>query len=263
MAMISCPNCRKPVSDKAEKCPHCGFELTPIASNFCPECGNSILEGAVICPTCGYPIDNSPQKVEVTRVKISKKSIIIVLSIVIVLAVAIISGLAIRNYIVDQKTEEERIAYQETLDATSAAILLQGYSAESCGSLIHDVWFNTIYEEDDYITDDYTKNSYGRFYDDFNDALSVLFSDEDFLDQIDSLKSGQDAINSFMKELSSPPEGFENAHEAILELYDAYTALVNLAISPSGNLQSYTENFNEADSNFANCYKALQIYITD
>ena len=259
MAMISCPNCGKPVSDKAEKCPHCGFELTPATSNLCPECGNPVPEGAAVCPICGCPVDNSPQKVEVTRVKISKKVIIAVVSVAIVLVVAVIAGLVIRNY----TSEREKTAYQEALGEASVTMFLQGLSAESCGGLIHDVWYNTIYKVEDYSTDEYTQDMYGNFRDDFNTSLAMLFADEDFTERIDSLRTGQETVSSLMKDLTSPPDGFESAHDAVFDLYDAYTALTNLAISPSGNLQTYTENFNNADSNFANCYEALQIYITD
>ena len=44
MALISCPSCGKPLSDRAYKCPHCGYmqinhnkesvEDTPIDDNF-------------------------------------------------------------------------------------------------------------------------------------------------------------------------------------------------------------------------------------
>lgn len=27
MALIKCPNCKEPVSDKAAKCPHCGIDV--------------------------------------------------------------------------------------------------------------------------------------------------------------------------------------------------------------------------------------------
>ena len=49
--------------------------------------------------------------------------------------------------------------------------------------------------------------------------------------------------------------------ETIKEVYDAYTKLTNLATSPSGSLQTYSENFNAADSEVVNCYEAMQMYI--
>ena len=43
--------------------------------------------------------------------------------------------------------------------------------------------------------------------------------------------------------------------------YDAYLELTNLAISPTGSLQSYTDDFNEADSNVLKYYNAMDVYI--
>ena len=45
--------------------------------------------------------------------------------------------------------------------------------------------------------------------------------------------------------------------------YDAYTKLVGLATDPSGNLSSYTSNFNDADSETLNTYKAALLYLED
>ena len=56
MALITCPECGKPVSDRAAACPHCGFDLnTP----KCAECGAYLPEGAQACPVCGCPVDDT------------------------------------------------------------------------------------------------------------------------------------------------------------------------------------------------------------
>ncbi len=54
MAMITCPECGKEVSDKANSCPHCG---APIAKNFCKFCGERIEPDCVICPKCGKQVN--------------------------------------------------------------------------------------------------------------------------------------------------------------------------------------------------------------
>ena len=54
--------------------------------------------------------------------------------------------------------------------------MLNGASqAESAGGLIHDVWYNTIYDKYDSTTYKYTNGET-----DFNDSLKNLFSDKDF-----------------------------------------------------------------------------------
>ena len=64
-----------------------------------------------------------------------------------------------------------------------------------------------------------------------------------------------------MKKLQNPPEEYEEAYQAIKEFYDAYLDLTTLAISPSGNLQTYSNNFNDADTETLNCYTAMKMYI--
>ena len=78
---------------------------------------------------------------------------------------------------------------------------------------------------------------------------------------LSSIETNQDTVASLMKKLKNPPEEYEDAYDAIKELYDAYTKLTNLATSPSGSLQTYSENFNAADTEVVNCYEAMQMYI--
>lgn len=80
MAMTTCPNCGEQISDKAKKCVHCGTVLILEEKKCCPDCGAELEEGMDTCPKCGRPIENIietekiPQQVEVTSVKITKKS---------------------------------------------------------------------------------------------------------------------------------------------------------------------------------------------
>ena len=52
--LIECPECKKQVSDKAAKCPGCGYPIEYMIE--CPEC-HSIANKSKdkSCPTCGYP----------------------------------------------------------------------------------------------------------------------------------------------------------------------------------------------------------------
>lgn len=57
MALITCPECNKEVSDKAEMCPHCGYKLPKpepmIQGVYCPSCLDSHIKISVdICPFC-------------------------------------------------------------------------------------------------------------------------------------------------------------------------------------------------------------------
>ena len=97
MAMTTCPNCGEQISDKAKKCVHCGAILVPEEKKYCPDCGAELEEGMDTCPKCGCPIENiietekTPQQVEVTGVKITKKSkkIIVIATIAVIVAAII------------------------------------------------------------------------------------------------------------------------------------------------------------------------------
>ena len=269
MAMIQCPECGQEISDKAKKCIHCGkvfVEEKPVNEEIkCIECG-AVLSGTdEICPNCGCPIEeqkaDEPQKVEVTNVKLSvnKKKAKIIRGVAIVVVAAIIAVIGIK-FISENNAKKEYVENYEKL----IYLILDGASdAESAGGLIHDVWYNTIYEESDSKTDKYTKDSNGMFYDDFNTSLLMLMLSDSFTSDIDDMNSNQHQQQKMRTDKKKPPEGYADAYDALKDFYDAYTKLVNLAVDPSGNLSSYTSEFNEADSETMNTYRAALLYVED
>ena len=62
MSLVNCPNCGKPVSDAAPKCPGCGTELknAPAKQAFCKYCGSPITPGSAFCPSCGKSQSSAP-----------------------------------------------------------------------------------------------------------------------------------------------------------------------------------------------------------
>ena len=54
MALITCPECGKEVSDKATACPNCGSPLND--TKFCIHCGAKIDKNCVVCPQCGKQV---------------------------------------------------------------------------------------------------------------------------------------------------------------------------------------------------------------
>ncbi|MGN1166865.1 MAG: zinc-ribbon domain-containing protein [Lachnospiraceae bacterium] len=275
MAMTKCPNCGEQVSDKAKKCVHCGMVLLPEEKKYCQECGAELDEDAEICSKCGCPVENVdkteiiPQQVEVTGVKIAKKSKKIIMMVLIV----VIAGIAITYGVIQgqKKRAAETAAaeeakrseeYSANLELATIAMLSGAGDAETCGNLIKQVWYNAIYQESDSKIDKYTKPK-GYYVSDFNDALQNLFSDDSFSSKISGIKENQETVSSLMKQLKNPPDEYEDAYEAISELYDAYLALTNLAIDPSGSLQTFSSNFNDADSEALKCFNAVKMYLEE
>lgn len=274
MAMITCPNCGGKISDKAKKCVHCGTVFIPEEKKYCQDCGAELEEDMKICPQCGCPVDDEnaeivPQQVEVTGVKIAKKSkkIMIIAAIIIVITgIAAATGMRMykKNMAAKEAAEAQKQSkeYSDNLNLAAYAMLSGAVDAENCGNLIKQVWYNAIYEESNSETDKYTK-PHGYYVSDFNEALLNLFSDSSFNSQITSIDENKDTVNSLMKKLKNPPEEYKDAYETISELYDAYIALTNLASDPTGNLQTYSQSFSEADNEVLNCFNSLKMYLEE
>lgn len=57
MALITCPECGREVSDKATSCPNCGSPINNSGNTkFCQHCGEVIDKECVICPKCGKQV---------------------------------------------------------------------------------------------------------------------------------------------------------------------------------------------------------------
>lgn len=222
---------------------------------YCPNCGNQISDKTTsYCPNCGYCLnkENTAQTKDIKKTRFDFKSKKIIIAIIV--AVIAIFGIVQFN---KQNTIEN---YGNNLEKVTSSMLDGASQAETCGNLIREVWYNAIYEERDSQTDPFTRPN-GYFVSDFNDALQNLFADESFNEQINSLKDNQTAVQDLMKEMKNPPEKYEETYEVLSELYNSYFNLTNLAINPSGSLQTFSANFNEIDTEFINRYNEVMIYL--
>ncbi len=272
MALIKCMFCGEEISDKALICPHCGKDLAEEKIQkesvfVCEECGTEIPEGAKSCPRCGWPVPSKeeinndvPQKVEVTNINMPKlsenkksritKIVIAALSAILILCI----GLA-----VSRKNNAEK--YISNIESAANSMLSGAAKTETECNLIKKVWYNTIYEKSDTETNKYTrKNGNGKFYDDFNDALSNLFSDASFKTAISSIKTNQESVARTMKSLTNPPEQYADAYDALKDLYEVYLDMTNMAVNPTGSLQTFSSKFNDADSSFMTYYNKVKLY---
>lgn len=277
MAMIQCPNCGESVSDKAKSCVHCGYELHLEEKKYCPECGQELEDNVTVCFKCGCPIEEKPeasedsksqsipQQVEVTGVKVNKniKKIIAFIAVAIVVAIIAVFGIQQQKKQNEAKEAAKKSQeYGENLELATLTMLTGAADAETCGNLIKQVWYNSIYEKRDTTTDKYTRPK-GYFEPDFNKALSNLYYDSSFSSKVSGIKDNQSSVQKLMKNLKNPPEEYKDAYDALSKLYDAYTKLTNLAIDPAGSLQTFSDNFTEADTEFSNCYSTMELYIGD
>lgn len=262
MSMIKCPNCKKEVSNQAIECVHCGKKIIE-QKYFCEECGTELKDNEELCSNCGCP-KKKEEEIKESNKKIKKKKNkkIIITSIIIGLIIlAIIVFLVIKTK--NDKAKKEITDYKDNLGSITYKMVTGGAAAEKCGNLISKVWYNTIWEKDDYETNQYTKNRYGRFYDDFNDSLSNLFSDSDFKDITNEVETNKKEVNKLYNKLKNPPEQYKDAYDDLKEFYHNYIELTNLCLNPSGSYNTYSSKFNDADTNTLNSYEKMKSYINE
>lgn len=213
----------------------------------CQDCGKEISSSAEKCIHCGCPI----VKVDMKDVNTTKKRspLVKILIIGLVALVAILGFKAIQS-----------IMYQQNLNTICYEIIQSAAHTEKCCNQIHDVWYNTIFEVPDETTDKYTMND-GVFNADFNDSLSALYDDEDFINDVNDIKYEQEYILDLMKKLNNPPAKYKESYKHLNELYEEYIKFSNMAIDPTGNLYSYTEEYNESDEILVDKFEKMKIYI--
>lgn len=238
MALIMCPECGKEVSDKVKNCPHCGYPFS--------EKEHQEIEQDVVAST------EEPTK---------KKKSIIYLAVIVVVIVGIVAGIFVMKMSAEK---QERAEYISNLSLVRITMLSGAAEAESLCNLTKSVWYNTIYKESDSKTDKFTKTKSGySFNSDFNTSLSLLYSDDETKTTVEKIKENQETVSGLMKDLQNPPEDLSACYTTVDSMYEAYQNLTGLAISPSGSLTTFSEDFREADSDFMKYYQKLEMQIPD
>lgn len=292
MAIIECPKCRERISDRARKCVHCGTVFLSVKKQLCTECGAELEEGAAMCFRCGCPTEANDSEImsdDFRQMGVSgsqkvKGGMRWIVAAAVVLGIAFM-GIAIGILMYQEKKAEEENArriqeyednlkkaeeenarliqeYEDNLRLVTDTMLSGAVDAENCCNLIVQVWNNAIWEKKDDATDRYTRPD-GYFVEDFNDALENLFTDSEFCSQIDLIMENQRAVNKIVGKLKNPPEEYRAAYEALSECYNAYLTFTNMAINPTGSLNTFSEDFDEADTEFVHCYQKMEFYLQD
>lgn len=247
---------------------------------FCEKCGKELLEGAKFCEGCGTAIEtdsaenvsdshNATQEsaVDATtenvtnvetvspvnvrkKIVLSKKSLMIIISIIVLLiigGIVIARGISLNNY-------------KEKLESAYSSITYGAERAESYASLESKVWRNCIYKQSSTETDKYTKNGYGLYYSDFNDALSNFYVGESLT--YSAVASNVTIVDGYMSELKDCPKKFENEYKALKELYIAYSDITDLVVGNSSySWNTFNETLESAKSDYKSALSSAKLLL--
>lgn len=276
MALENCPQCGESISDKAPKCVHCGWER-PVEEckpepRLCPECAEVLEDAVTECPKCGCPIETdvtekreeTPAKVELTSVKFdnkTKKLVMAAVSAVLVIACLIGVGAFISDQQNKQKAEDAYNEYVANIENASISMLSGASQAETTCNTVTNIWHSAIYKGKKKSKWDSEIQPY--YSSDFNTAIKNYYSSATGSSAVSKIESNRDTVSDYMKKLNNPPDDLKNAYSTLSDMYDSYTVLTDLAISPSGNYNEYSEKVNDAVTKFASGYKKLDTQIPE
>jgi hypothetical protein len=243
MALISCPECGKDISDKVKACPHCGYPLVEETQ-----------------------VNVQPQPVELKSVNLTnrdpaKTRKILLAGFGVILFFALLAIVAFLGN--DQKQKARKNDYIDKVVSVRSMMLDGSSAAETLANLTAQVWQDTIYENLDPKTSKFTLSKYGGFNSDFNTSLNALFSDTNTQVTIGYIEDNQQSVSDLMKELKDPPVGMEICSESLMELYSAYQGITDLAINPKGSLSTFIPSKNEKVDKFLEYYKKLETLIPE
>jgi predicted GIY-YIG superfamily endonuclease/DNA-directed RNA polymerase subunit RPC12/RpoP len=244
-----------------KKCPKCGTErqqeegMTP--SYECPSCGiiyakyEKILKQQKTIkdtPAIKASDINSPQP---TIQKPKKKLVnpIIVVSVIIALVISFIgykfySNIEKRNAEIakeEQKLQADR-EFSALVLAISGKMIELAIDSETVVDEINRAWREAIFSKD------------GKR--DFNDAIMEVKRIRAY--DISSIKSLKNEIAEEIKKMT-PPVGKEKDYQRLKELYLLFNKYADMAVTPSGSLQAYSQQNSELTVEIKSAVKELEM----
>lgn len=234
MALINCPECNREISDKVKSCPHCGY---PFDDEAQPK---SVLpKGEAV---------SLDLKTKVNRKKLLRTLFGIIVLVGITALLLLFQQSKVRNTYIDNVV----LASKQMLEGMQ--------KAEGVTDLTYKVWRNTIYEEFEIETYEYT-GGMGSFNTSFNTSLTKLYSDAKILAIVADIESNQKSVSTTMRKLMNPKKEFAPCYETLSEMYTTYQGFTELAVNPNGTLQSFSQNTNEKSSRFKELFSKLTTQI--
>ena len=250
MPLINCPECQREISDTVQACPHCGYVIAKNTEQ------------------------KAPQKVEIAAVSLKPKDPAKLKKTLVTIVAAILVCVVGSTALMISSRRKARNEYIDNLNELASSMILGAGMAESLCDLTAQVWRDAIYKEYHSSTAKYTiitglydasRTSYSEylFVSDFNTALAKLFADADTTSKIDAVKANKALVGDIMKKLNNPTSEFEKCYATVEELFGAYSGLTELAVNPSGNLQTFSQNEHDRAAKFLEYYERLETQIPE
>lgn len=165
-----------------------------------------------------------------------------------------------------QYGEDLQTVADEMLDnATKTEAILDQYAAvwdhsiKSKGAIpVAEMTALTGFAQDD-VEEYFEINTAGNIPEDFSTNIHSLNAYYEDSGELEDIRNAADSIKSKMAELNDPPDEFEKAYDEVLNMYNYTEEYIEMALNPSGSLQSFNENKNQLASDIISVYKRIEV----
>lgn len=165
-----------------------------------------------------------------------------------------------------QYKEDLQTVADEMLDnATKTEAILDQYavvwdhSIKSKGAIpVAEMTALTGFEQSD-VEEYFEINTAGNIPEDFSTNIHSLNAYYEDSGELEDIRNAADSIKSKMAELNDPPGEFEKAYDEVLNMYNYTEEYIEMALNPSGSLQSFNENKNQLASDIISVYKRIEV----
>lgn len=236
MNKFKCPFCKEEIAPYSKTCPNCKESLKDYIN--CKECGEFIPKESKECPECSTK-----------QVNKTKRNIITI----IVVAILIIGMVFVYNAI-------KKAEYQDNYNQVIIKMADNLGDIEAFLINKNNVWVNSIYKQSDTYTDKYTKDDNGWFYEDFDVAIDNLFEDSQVKTKLLSIDETHNEIELLIKELNNVPSGFENAYNALINMYSDYCDFYQLIYS-GNSLNSFNDKYRTLEGSILSDLNIVKTYM--
>ncbi|MFZ3590339.1 hypothetical protein ACOI1C_14065 [Bacillus sp. DJP31] len=158
--------------------------------------------------------------------------------------VLFVAGILVNSLLEKQAAKKEFEAYKEDYTLTLTTIKSEVDKNLEITGKTHSTWHDAIFNSD---TDT-----------DFNVAIMIMYLELESNGTLQEIKDGRENIEGRIADLKNPPDEFENLYLNLLDYYSVYTQLNELAIEPTGNINSFGDLTNSLETDASKQYNRIK-----
>lgn len=113
--------------------------------------------------------------------------------------------------------------------------------------------------EQDVIQEYFEINNAGNIPNDFSINIHSLNAYYEGTGQLEEIKNTSDDIKNKISELNEPPKEYKKVYDEVLDMYNLSEKYIEMALNPSGSLQSFNEDKKQLSDDIVSKYKRIEV----